>query len=81
MIHTKRQMADYTAKAMKRVDLNPGMKTYGMYVTGKKTMADMDDTYLRRNLCAKAGGNVCVCASCPAVCTVGKLLLERRATP
>lgn len=37
MIHTKRQMADYTAKAMKQVDLNPGMKTYGMYVTGKKT--------------------------------------------
>ena len=81
MIHTKRQIADYTAKAMKQVDLNPGMKTYGMYVTGKKTMADRADTYLRRNLCAKAGGNVCVCASCPAVCTVGKLLLERRATP
>lgn len=81
MIHTKRQMADYTAKVMKQVELNPHMRTEGMYVPPRKTMADMPDEYLRKQLCQRAGRSLAGCEVCAGKCTVGKIMLERRATP
>ena len=70
----------WLAQHMKQQDILPGHRTEGLYVPARKTMADMDDAYLRRQLCGKAGGNVCICAECAGKCTVGRLLLERRAT-
>lgn len=32
---------------------------------------------LRRGLCAKAGGSVAVCRSCPGGCRIGKELVRR----
>lgn len=74
------QMNDHLAKVMKQVELNPHMRTEGMYVPNRKTMADMDDVFLRKQLCGKAGGSVCICVACEGKCTVGKLLLERSQT-
>lgn len=75
------QMNDHLAKVMKQVELNPHMRTEGMYVPNRKTMADMPDEYLRKQLCQRAGKSLAGCVACVGKCTVGKLLLERRATP
>lgn len=75
----KQRVADYMARNMKQAYLNPHIKTEGLYVSGRKTMADMDDAYLRKQLCHMSGGDLSVCAKCAAPCTVGNLLLERRA--
>ena len=64
------------------IDMAPyvtdNFKTEGMYIVGDRKMADMDDKFLRRNLCHRSGGDLKVCAACSAPCTVGKLLLQRQ---
>ena len=74
----KQRVADYMARNMKQAYLNPHIKTDGLYVSGRKTMADMDDAYLRKQLCQRAGRTLAGCVACVGKCTVGKLLLERR---
>lgn len=60
------QMNDHLAKVMKQVELNPHMRTEGMYVPNRKTMADMPDEYLRKQLCQRAGRTLAGCVACVA---------------
>lgn len=56
-----------------------GVETTSLYMRpGKgKTLADMPSDKLMRGMCAKSCRNVDVCTQCGALCTVGRLLLER----
>lgn len=70
----KQCVNDYTARNMKQAYLNPHIKTEELYVPKDKTLADMDVSYLKRQLCHAAQGDMCICNACPAPCVVGKLL-------
>lgn len=70
----------WLARNMRQQDILPNHCTEELYVPYRKTMADMPDEYLRKQLCGKAGGSVCICVGCEGKCTVGKLLLERSKT-
>lgn len=71
---TQRRQRDYLARSMKQCDLNTSMKTDGMYVPKDKTFEDMPADFLRRNLCHKAQGDLCICVGCEHPCAVGKIL-------
>lgn len=60
--------------AMRQCELEPHMRTEELYVPKDKTLADMDVSYLKRQLCHAAQGDMCICNGCPAPCVVGKLL-------
>lgn len=69
----------WLAQNMKQHDILPSYRTEGLYVPARKTMADMDDAYLRKQLCHKAGQNMDSCAECAGKCMAARLLLERSA--
>ena len=65
---------DYLGRSMKQCDLNPTVRTAGMYIPKDKQLADMGVEYLRKNLCHAAQGDIGKCRTCPAPCMIGKAL-------
>lgn len=52
-------------------------RTERMYMPAKTAYAEMDNSQLRRGLCAKSGGSWEACKSCPGGCQAGRLLVDR----
>ena len=70
----------WLARNMRQQDILPNHCTEELYVPYRKTMADMPDEYLRKQLCQRAGKSLAGCVACVGKCTVGRLLLERSQT-
>lgn len=69
----RQRMNDYLAH-IPAAEFSPSDRTEELYVPNRKTIADMDAGWLKRNLCHAAQGNVNNCRECPAPCMIGKAL-------
>lgn len=69
----RQKMNDYLSH-IPAAEFSPSDRKEELYVPSRKTVADMDATWLKRNLCHAAQGNIESCRACPAPCMIGKAL-------